>query len=166
MAGCEVFFICPFPHREGIGVRDPGNWGHAGDMLGTLGSGQEKAAPVSLSCWTGLHWAEWVEGDNLRPACIPASPQGPVAFTWERVDPCAVNKLAVSSLCLQSCLCKAPMPSLLPAKTTWHGCLATWFTQLRPVQAAAQGRVTARHRTRCRQRLAGRARPLQPCTGQ
>lgn len=27
MAGCEVFF-CLFTHRE---VRDPGNWGHAGD---------------------------------------------------------------------------------------------------------------------------------------
>lgn len=157
MAGCEVFSICPFPHWEGTGVRDSGN------ILGTLGGGQERAVHVTLSCRTGLHWAEWVEEGNHRPACISFSPQSSVVFTWERVDPCAMNKPAISSLCLQSCLCKTPAPS---KKKTWHTCLATWFTQLKPVQAAAQGRVTARHGTRCRQRLAGRAQPLEPCTGQ
>lgn len=117
MAGCEVFFICPFPHQEGTGVRDPGDW----DILGTLGGGQERAAHVTPSCWTGLNWAKWVEEGNPRPDCIPASPQGPVVFAWEVVNPCAMNKPAVSALCLQSCLRKAPMPSLLPAKKTWHG---------------------------------------------
>lgn len=156
MAGCEVFFICPFPHQEGTGVRDPGDW----DILGTLGGGQERAAHVTPSCWTGLNWAKWVEEGNPRPDCIPASPQGPVVFAWEVVNPCAMNKPAVSALCLQSCLRKAPCHPCSQQKR--HGTvLATWFTQLRPVQAAAQGRVTARHRTRCRQRLAGRAQPLQ-----
>lgn len=105
MAGCEVFSICPFPHWEGTGVRDSGN------ILGTLGGGQERAVHVTLSCRTGLHWAEWVEEGNHRPACISFSPQSSIVFTWERVDPCAMNKPAISSLCLQSCLCKAPAPS-------------------------------------------------------
>lgn len=87
-----------------------------GDILGTLGGGQERAAHVTLSCWTGVHWAEWVDEGNCGAACISASPEGPVVFTWEGVDPCVMNKPAVSSLCLQSCLCKASTPSLLPAK--------------------------------------------------
>lgn len=78
MAGCEVFSICPFPRWEGTGVRDPGNWGHSGDA----GRRPGEASHVPLSCWTGLHWADWVEEGDPRPACIPASPQGPV-FTWK-----------------------------------------------------------------------------------
>lgn len=124
-----------------------------------------KGPPYYSSLLDGLDWVDRVEEGNPKPACIPASPHGPVVFAWEGVDLCALNKPAVSSLCLQSFLCKAPAPSLLPAKKTRHGCLATRFTQLRPVQATAQGRVTARHGARCGQRLAGRHSPCSPALG-
>lgn len=74
MAGCEVLSISPSHTRT---VQESGTLG-TGDMLGTLGGDQEKDTHVTLSCWTGLHWAEWLEGGKPRPDCIPTSAQGPV----------------------------------------------------------------------------------------
>lgn len=140
-------------------------------MVGTtLGRGQEKATHLTPSCWTGLPWAERVWGtlSTPWPPLHPCQPLGSCHPCLGR-DGSLCPELGINllpQLCLQSCLRKQPpTQSLLPAKRTQPGCLATWFTQLRPMQAAAQGRVTARHGTGAGRDWQGGHGPCSPPPG-
>lgn len=155
----------PLPHPE---PGTTGSWGHGGDT-GIVASrepshsflldraGGEKAqhpaatlvSPGCAPCPTSPQEnPPWAPAAGSR-ACSPQLLAVPMWAGWPRGVEAHAGPAALQSTTNKpsvSAFVPVQAASLLPpASSTQPGRLATWFTPLRPVQAAAQGRGAARH---------------------
>lgn len=154
----------PLPHPE---PGTTGSWGRGGDTgivarraISLLPAGQGWWGESSAPC--GHPRVPWVCPQPRQPpektpwapaagsrACSPQLLAVPMWAGWPRGVEAHAGPAALQSTTNKpsvSAFVPVQAASLLPpASSTQPGRLATWFTPLRPVQAAAQGRGAARH---------------------